>query len=330
MLSHKRKRVLLACLLLVAAVILTVGDVGAAGPGGEKYPEKAITMIAAISPGGGVDLAARVLANALSKEWGVPVNVVNKPGGAMVTGVLEMLKSAPDGYTVLADNAATASYHVVLPDLPFKIGDRTYLGGASTGSQALTVNAKLPWKDLRDVAAAAKKNPEKFKWGSLGGVTVADLALQQFFAEAGVDLPRTKNVRFTGAGPAMIALAGGHIDFTSGGVPAVLSYVQAGLARVVAVTGPSKHLPEVKTAVEQGYQKVTSKAWQGYTGPVGVPKSVVTIWEQTLKKVTNSPEYKEQIEKIGFYSSFMSSDEMKQRALEDAESAKKFLRMEKE
>lgn len=234
------------------------------------------------------------------------------------------MKSKPDGYTVLSDNPGSASFQVILPELPFKIEDRTSLATATAGPMVFAVNSKSPWKNLSDVATAAKKDPENFKWGSLGGVSVADFALQQFFAAAGTDLPRTKIVRFKGAGDAVIALAGGHIDFTSIGVPAVLSYIQSGTVRVIGVTGPAKELPEMKTAVEQGYQGVTAMTWQGYSGPPGVPKSVVTAWEQALEKVTKLPEFKERVEKIGYRPMFMKSDDWRRVILKEADEARKF------
>jgi tripartite-type tricarboxylate transporter receptor subunit TctC len=321
----KNSRVLLACLLSIMAVTVTVGAGYAADAGEKKYPTKAITMIVPFAPGGGVDLRARVVAHFLSKEWGVPVNIVCKEGGNTVTGTLEMMKSKPDGYTVMADNFASASFQVVLPDLPYKIEDRTNLGVASVDTLVFEVNSKSPWKDLKDVAAAAKKNPENFKWGSLGGVSGADLCLQQFFADAGIDLPKTKTVRFKGAGDAVVALAGGHIDFTASGLPAAVSYLQSGMLRLVGVTFPAREYPEVKTAIDQGFQKVTSVSWMGYSGPPGVPKSVVTIWEQTLEKITNLPEFKEQIAKIGSLTMFAKSDDMRRMILRDADEARKWL-----
>jgi tripartite-type tricarboxylate transporter receptor subunit TctC len=223
MLFFKKNRARLAYLLPIMVLIAMVSAGVGAAAGAEKYPAKAVTIIVPFAPGGGVDLAARVVADSLTKEWAQPVNVVNKEGGNTVIGTLEMMKSKPDGYTVLADNPSSASFQVILPDLPYKIEDRTSLATATAGPLVFAVNSKAPWMDLKDVAAAAKKNPENFRWGSLGGVSVADFALQQFFADAGIDLPQTKTVRFKGAGDAIIALAGGHIDFTSVGVPAVLS-----------------------------------------------------------------------------------------------------------
>jgi tripartite-type tricarboxylate transporter receptor subunit TctC len=325
MLPLKKNQALLACLLSVMAVMVAVGAGYAADPGGKKYPTKAITMIVPFAPGGGVDMRARVVANFLSKEWAVPVNIVCKEGGNTVTGTLEMMKSKPDGYTVMADNFASASFQVILPDLPYKIEDRTNLAVATVDTLVFLVNGKSPWKNLRDVAAAAQKDPENFKWGSLGGVSGADLGLQQFFASAGTDLSRTKIVRFKGAGDAVVALAGGHIDFTASGLPAAVSYLQSGMARAVGFTFSAREYPEVKTAVDQGFQKVTSVSWMGYSGPPGVPKSVVTVWEQTLEKITNLPEFKEQIAKIGSLTMFVKSDDMRRLILRDAEEARKYL-----
>jgi len=318
----RKNRALWAGLLTITAVFVAVSAGYAAGP--EKYPRKTITIIVPFAPGGAVYLGARLLADFLSKDWEVPVNVVTKEGGNTVIGTLEMMKSKPDGYTVLCDNNASCSFQVVLPDLPYKIQDRTYLANYVVSPMVLTVNGKSPWKDLRDVAAAAKKDPQNFKWGSLGGVSVADFVEQQFFAAAGIDPGRTKVVRFKGAGDAIVALAGGHIDFTSTGVAASLSYHQSGTARIIAFTGPHPVLPEVTTTAEQGFPAVNAMSRQGISGPPGVPKSVVTAWEQEIERLAKSPEFKERAEKIGFTPLFINSNNWRSTVFREAEEAKKF------
>ncbi len=324
MFSLKKNRVGLAVLPAMVLILVMCAGYAAAA---EKYPRKAITIIVPFAPGGGVDLAARVVADFLSKEWAVPVNVVNKEGGNTVIGTLEVMKSKPDGYTVLADNPSSASFQVILPDLPYKIEDRTNLAVAVAGPMVFAVNGKSPWKSLGDVAASAKKEPENFKWGSLGGVSVADFGQQQFFAAAAIDLSRAKIVRFKGAGDAVMALAGGHIDFTCAGPPAVLSYVQAGTIRVIAGTGPLRNLPDVRLASDQGFPTVTALTWQGYSGPPGVPKAVVTAWEQALEKVTKNPDFKTRIEKIQYSPWFLKSEPWRSRVQQEAEAARKFFRV---
>lgn len=296
--------------------------------GGEAYPQsyptKAITIIVPWAPGGGNDLTTRILVNFLSQEWGVPVNVVNKEGGNTLIGTLEVMKSKPDGYTILADSPGSATLQVLLPGLPYKIEDRTHLANLTAKVLVYAVNNKSPWKNLSDVATAAQKDPENFKWGSLGGVSVADLALKQYFAAAGTDLSRTKIVKFKGAGDAVIALAGGHIDFTSGGVGAVKSYVQSALVRVIGVTAPTKDHPEVKTATDQGFKGATATSWTAYSGPPGLPKFAVSVWEQTLEKLTKSPEFQKRVESIGDTPMFLNSGEFRRVVLKEIGDAREF------
>jgi tripartite-type tricarboxylate transporter receptor subunit TctC len=319
----KKNRVMLGCLIAIMVGIINVGAGYAAGA--EKYPSKAITLIVPFAPGGGVDLIARIMADLLSKEWGVPVNVVNKEGGNTVIGTLEMLRSKPDGYTIMADNQASASFQVVLPNLPYRIEDRTNLGTSTVNSSCFSVNSKSPWKDLKDVVAAAKKDPENFKWASLGGVSTVDLNLYQFFESAGINVSRTKIVRFKGAGDAVIALAGGHVDFAATGIPVVMSYIQSGMVRVLAVSSrQEKSLPSVKTVPEQGFGEVSS-GWQGYSGPLGLPKEVVAAWEKALEKIVLSDEWRTRIQKIGYDPMFLKGNEFHALILKDSKEALKYL-----
>jgi tripartite-type tricarboxylate transporter receptor subunit TctC len=320
----KKNRALLACLLTAMVLIVAVGAGYAAGPGEKKYPNKAVTIIVPFATGGGVDLTGRLVADILSKEWGVPVNIVNKEGGNTIIGTLEVMKSKPDGYTVLADNLASASLQVIMPDLPYKPFERTPLAACAGSTSVFAVNGKSPWKNLRDVADAAKNNPENFKWGSLGGVSVADLRLFQFFSTAGINFSHAKKVKFKGAGDAVLALAGGHIDFTAAGVPAVVNYLQSGKVRVVGVTAPVKTLPDAKTLQDQGFQGVFNPGFEGYSGPPGVPKSVVSVWEKALEKMSKSPEYAERIEKIGYSPLFWNSDEYRRVIMSEAQMALKY------
>ena len=119
-----------------------------------QYPAKPIDVIVPFKPGGGTDSSTRVVTAFLSKKWGVPINVVNKPGGNTLPGSMEVFDARPNGYTLLADcNASSSMLPVVMKNIPYNIMDRTFLGIFTRGPVALMVPAKSPFKTLDDVKA---------------------------------------------------------------------------------------------------------------------------------------------------------------------------------
>ncbi|MBI4593982.1 MAG: hypothetical protein HY728_07175, partial [Candidatus Rokubacteria bacterium] len=190
--------------LIALAVGVTTHAVEAQAP----YPTKAVDIIVGFAPGGGADVAARLIAGYASKKWGQPVNVVNMPGASGITGALHAFKARPDGYTLLLEPHATASMlFAVQTDVPFKWGDRTPIALITLDPVIYTVKYDSPWKSLQDVAAAAKANPKSFRY-ALGGVAaVASFSVSQFLYGAGVPVADTNRVVFTGGAPALTALA---------------------------------------------------------------------------------------------------------------------------
>lgn len=135
----------------------------------EKYPTRPIEIIVPYAPGGGTDLSARITAAYLSKRWGVPVNVVNKPGGNTVPACLEVYRAAPDGYTMLQDGLGSGPLlEVVVKNLPFKIMDRTFIGVATGVAMFIVVPPNSPFMTMKDLETEAKKDPGNFSWTSLG------------------------------------------------------------------------------------------------------------------------------------------------------------------
>jgi hypothetical protein len=199
----RKQSAILRCSAVIALALgvfcLLLAGPGSAAAGTAKYPAKGIDVIVPFAPGAGTDLMGRVVAEALSKKWGVPVNVVNKPGGNTIIGVNEVMRAAHDGYTLLVDSPGSSSMQVGMKDLPYKVEERTFVARAAASPMAFIVPANSPWKDLKAVAEAEKKDPGALTWTSLGGASGVDLVMQQFFKAAGIDVPKTRMVTYPGA-----------------------------------------------------------------------------------------------------------------------------------
>ena len=286
------------------------------------YPQKPIVIIVPFPPGGATDLVPRIYAPVLSKRWGVPIMIVNKPGGSGIVGVLEAMKASPDGYILMSDvPGASSSQSVHGGELPYKVENRTFIARIVSLPMTIVVRADSPWKNLDDVAEAIRKDPTNFKWGGAGGTTIVDVGLLQLkkaFAQKGIDLSQTKDVQFQGS-PVITALGGGHVDISCGTFAMVGSMASAGKIRIIAVNGTERYKghPDIKTTAEQGYPSVDCANWIGLSGPPGLAENIVQTWGEGLKEVFNEPQMVENFAKIGAVPSFLASDGFKKFVLDE-------------
>lgn len=288
---------------------LLVATSGAQAQG--NYPRKPIALIVTFAAGGGTDVVARVVAKHLSKELGQPVNVVNKPGGNSIPGALSVMTSAPDGYTLLFDSPATSSLHALISDLPYEVEKRTWGPLVSTGPYIYAVNAKSPWKTLKDLAEAGKNDPASIEIGWLGGKSFTDTTMLQFLNVAGIDLSKVKKVPFAGAGPAMVALAGNHINFSGGNIGSATSLISSGDVRALAVSGDRRVsiLPDVPSSKEAGIF-VPLTGWNALSGPVGMSPKIIQRLDKAAQNIAKDPTYIKELAAIGNLSAYKAPGEM--------------------
>lgn len=308
-----------AVLLAIIAAVVGIGVGGCAKA--DKYPSKAIDYVVPLPPGGGSDLGARTVAKALSDELGVPVNVVNKPGGNQITGTKYVMDAKNDGYTLIADGASQGSLHVLQKNLPYKLEDRTFIARVMSAPHAFYVSGNSPYNTLKELVAAAKANPEEFSWGWAGGNTTTDFVLLQLFHEAGIDIARTKRIPTAGAGKTVVSVAGNHITFGAGGASSVFSLAKSGDIKVLAITGTKRlsQIPDVPTTAEAGFPEVDLNWWIGISGPKDLPKDVVEKLEAAAKKVAANPAVVKELENIGAYPDYLGSKETRDYVMKEAE-----------
>lgn len=279
----------------------------------EKYPTRAIHLIVPFAPGGSTDMTARITAPFLSKKWGVPVNVINKPGGNTLPAQVEVHNSPPDGYTVYTDGQPTSTL-VVVTDVPFKIMDRTFIAATLSIPNIMVVPVDSPYKMMNDASADARKDPENFTWGSLGGVGGTDLISRQFLKAIGVDFSKTRPVMAKGGSAAAALAAGGHVKVAWVAIISALPLIQGGQARVLCVTSKARSpiLPEILTTAELGYPNVNFSFWTGFSGPPQMPSYIVAIWDKALREIRQDPEYVAQTKKAGYMDFYRNAIDMKE------------------
>jgi tripartite-type tricarboxylate transporter receptor subunit TctC len=295
---------------------------GAASP---AYPTKPIQIVVAFAPGGSSDQVSRLLATYLTKRWGQPVSVVNKPGGGGVVGTAAVAQAAPDGYTI---NNAMVNTLAFAPAAqaknPYNWDSFTYLARVGVTPSVLTVNASSPYKTARDLVEAVKKDPARFKTGVSGLAGTGAFGIAQMLHSSGVDPSKVDMVSFNGGVLVVTNLAGGHVDFVAQQLPEVLEMVHAGKLRALMHTNPTRlsELPDVPTGKEAGFPAFNVMASSGYVGPVNLPAAVVTAWETAIVDALKDKEFSGSLDKMGLIASYQNAREFKTWTEEQYKSAK--------
>jgi Uncharacterized protein conserved in bacteria len=324
----KRTVLFILSICLAGTLLVTGCSTGKDGDGKNQYPSRAIDLVVPVAAGSGTDVMARITAKFLAQELGQPVNVVNKPGGNAVAGVLSVMSAQPDGYTLLADANMWSSFQVNAADLPYKVENRTFVAKVSGAPIVLFCSGKAPWQNVGDAVKAAQADPSGIAWGGLGGMSSTDLGLMQFFNAAKIDVAQTKKVIYQGGGQVLAAAAGGHIQIGGAGASGILPFVQGGKLRPLFITGDKRlsMLPDVMTAQEAGYPDVTSTSWLGISGPPAMSPEIVKRLDEALKKVTAKKEFIEEMNKVAAIVKYVGPEDMKKEVLAEADKAKSFLK----
>lgn len=266
----------------------------------EKYPDRPITIVAPFPPGGVADLTARPVAAALEKVLKNPVVVVNKTGAAGAVGMSFVANSKADGYNLLMALSSIS----IIPEAD-KLFDRkpAYtmdqlipIALISADPTIFVVNASHPWKTVKEFVDDAKKRPGEISYSSSGVYGTLHMAMEMLTHGAGIQL---KHVPYSGAGPALTALLGGHVDTLASGPAVVIPHIKSGKIRPLAGWGAKRvaSLPDVPTFKELGYD-IEFYIWAGLFAPRGTPAPVMKTIRDAVKQAVNSGEFKTAMEKI--------------------------------
>jgi tripartite-type tricarboxylate transporter receptor subunit TctC len=260
--------------------------------GPPSYPVKVIRIVDAFPPGGGSDFVARSIAPKLTQAWGQQVLVENRGGANGIIGNEHVLRSAPDGYTVLI---ATGSYaaNPSLHKLPYDpINDITVIGRVASTMFMVVVHPSVPAKSIKEFVALARAKPGAINFGSTGTGGSTHLVMEYFKLTAGVDLA---HIPYKGTGPAVTDLIGGQIQVMIAATAPVMPHVKSGRLRALAVSGPKRiaGAPDLPTVIEAGVPGYDVTSWYAFVGPKGLPKEIVSTWNAELARITQRPDIRE-------------------------------------
>ncbi len=278
---------------LAALLTFLVSLFAAATAAAQSWPTKPVHLVAPFAPGGGSDFIARLIAQKLSERMGQQVLVENRPGAGSNLGAEYVVKSAPDGYTILltpASYTVNASLYKLSWD---SLADIAPIIQLSQGPFVVAVHPSVPAKTLKELVAYAKQNPDKLSYASSGNGSIVHLASEYFLDVAGI---RIVHVPYKGTGPALNDTVAGTTQLIFGSVATALQYVKSGRLRALAVT-TSKRITaasDIPTVAEAGFPGYEVVNWHGLVAPKGTPREVI----QKINREANESLKSADVEKI--------------------------------
>jgi tripartite-type tricarboxylate transporter receptor subunit TctC len=278
------------------------------GAAAQGWPQKPVKFIVPFPPGGATDIAARLLGEQLSRIWNQSVIVENRGGAGGGVGAAEAAHAAPDGYTLLfpSGSVMTANQHIYAKLNYDPERDFVPVTNVVSGAQVLVVNARSPYKSVRDLIQAAKAQPGKLTFGSAGIGSQVHLAAENLLYQAKID---AVHVPYKGEAPALASLIAGDINFMLANVAGAMTHINGGRLRALGVTSLAEvqQLPGVPP-IARTIPGFENSGWFGIVAPAGTPKDVVDkiyrdtktalqdttvkarLYAQGLVPVANSPE----------------------------------------
>ena len=263
------------------------------------YPTRSVTIIVPYAAGGGTDTAARLVAEQASKDAGQRFVIDNRGGGGTTIGTLQIAKGGPSGYTLGIVDPAFAINPSLYASLPYDTRKEFIpVSLLTTSPLVLVVPAEVPAKTLAEFVAYAKKNPGTVNFGSSGLGSASHLAAEQFRHAAKLEMT---HVPYRGGAPAMQDLLTNRVSMILLSTNSVISHIQAGTLRALAVTGDRrvKLLPDVPTMGEAGFPSVTTQTFAALIAPAGTPTDIVAFLERTFGKAANAPAIQPQMDELG-------------------------------
>ena len=283
-------------LLLTLTLVLAVLAPAAA----QEWPSRTITLVVPFTPGGGVDISARLQAQALGEILGQNVIVENIGGGGGMTAGVRVAHAAPDGYTFMIGNTGTHAYNQTLYKKPLynSVTDFTPVGLISESPRILNARKDLPVNGLQEFIAWLKANQAKAQFGSAGVGSGTHLPCVLFNLAIGVNVT---HVPYRGAGPVIQDLLGGRIDYMCDTIQTGAQMAKQGAVKPIAVLSERRVaiVPEVPTSGEQGLAGVEASVWNAFFLPKGTPDAIVRKLNAAMNKSLENPALRQRLEELG-------------------------------
>jgi tripartite-type tricarboxylate transporter receptor subunit TctC len=292
------RRLVLSMLFVALAAPCTASAQGKSGAT-TNYPNRPLRFLVPYAAGGPTDIMARLVGQRITETWGQNVVIDNRAGASGNIGTALVLRSNPDGYTILAHSSA----YVVNPSLYRNAGYdavKSFMPVINAGASPnmLYVHPSFPAHTLKELIAAARG--KQLNYASPGIGTTPHLTVELLLKTMNhLDLT---HVPYNGAGPALSAVLGGQLPIGCGAMPPLVAQVNAGKLRAIAVTSLKRaaSLPEVPTVAESGFPGYEDYTWIGFFAPVGTPRAIIDRLNKEVDKALQLPAVKERLAVLAF------------------------------
>lgn len=280
----------------------------------QQYPARPVTLLCWSAPGSPVDLYARVMAKLLTTELGQTVVVENRTGGSGIIMVNTLLKAPADGYTIAA-NTITLAALFSEPTASFKPDDLQMIARSQVDPYGLIVHTSTPFRNIDELIAFARKRPGFINIGGPFAMSGHRVAWEVFAEAAKI---KTTWVPYQGGGPALTAVAGGHVDAAATNPGNVKPLMQAGKVRVLAVSSDKRleDFPDVPTYKERGWNVVRYQ-WRGVMARAGLPKPIMDRLAAAIQKAQQTAEWKNYLRQVTQLDGFQGPDAFRVQLLQD-------------
>lgn len=263
------------------------------------FSSRPIRIVVPFAAGGATDVIARVVGQKVADQLGQPVVVDNKAGASGNIGAVTVARAAPDGYTILMATSSHAINATLYKKLDYSLTqDFAALSNLASVPLVLVVNPGVPAKSVRELADFAKAQGDKVNFASGGTGTASHLAGEQFNTLVGT---RMLHVPYKGGAVAQTDLIGGQVQAMFANLPEVLTQVQAGKLRPLAITGKARrpNLPAVPTFAEAGYPQMDARSWFGLFAPAGTPAPIVAKLSASIAQAVADPAVQARLKELG-------------------------------
>ena len=267
----------------------------------QSYPNKPIRLVVPFTPAGAVDIASRATAHELQRILGQPVTVENKPGAGGNLGVLDVARSAPDGYSLVMSTSGIQAINPALyASMPLDVNkELAPVAPIVSLNNVLVVHPSFPPRSVKDVIALAKKEPGKWTYASSGNGTSIHMSGAMFTYLTHTDIV---HIPYKGSAPAVTDLLAGQTNMMFDNIPSSLPHIKSGKLIAIATTGAKRDpaLPDLPTMQEAGVPGYESGVWFGLMVPAATPKDIIARLNAAAVQATRAPEFAKRMHDLGY------------------------------